>query len=190
MTLLSKVRATSAAILAATASIACVATSPSGEARDASGETRDPGRMLAVGEKAPPFEVEDQFGNPIRLEDFRGEHNVVLIFYPGNDTPGCTRQLCAARDDFARYSAKDAMVFGVNPASAESHAAFAEKFSFPFPLLVDKDGRMIRDYGCRGIGGVTTRTVYVIDKEGTVVFAERGMPDTDTILAAIPGGGG
>jgi len=187
MNIFSRVKTLGVSALAAVGAMACVATAPSGEARSADGEPRDPSRMLEVGERAPNFEVEDQFGNPVRLADFANDYNVVLIFYPGNDTPGCTRQLCEARDDHADYRAKNALVFGVNPATAESHQAFAEKFEFPFPLLVDTNGQMIRDYGCRGTGGITTRTVYVIGKDGTIIFAERGMPNTETILASIPG---
>lgn len=173
----------SAALLAA-----CVATSPAGEgSKTESGETRDPSVILSVGEKAPAFEAKDELGRTIRLEDYRGKSNVVLIFYPGDDTPGCTKQLCAARDDFGKYQALDAVVFGVNPAGQESKQAFSEKYDFPFPLLADTEGTLVRDYGCRGIGGITTRTVYAIDKDGVIVFAERGMPSSETILASLGG---
>jgi len=180
-----------AAVVAAAVALlaaSCVATSPSGAGSvDASGAARDPGEILAVGDPAPAFTSRDHRGNAVRLADYRGKQNVVLIFYPGDDTPGCTKQLCTARDDYSRYEGLDAVVFGVNPADAESHAKFAEKYDFPFGILVDSDGAVIRAYGCRGIGGITTRTVYVIDKAGRIAFAERGMPATDDILAALKG---
>lgn len=160
---------------------ACVATAPSGNGSPSESE------MLSVGQQAPRFEVPDEDGNLVRLEDHLGQNNIVLIFYPGNDTPGCTKQLCTARDDFGQYQKLDAVVYGVNPAAADSHTKFAEKYSFPFPLLADTDGKMIRDYGCRGMGGITIRTVYAIGKDGKIVFAQRGMPSTDTILASLEG---
>lgn len=150
---------------------------------------RDPSVILAVGERAPDFAVEDHHGNPVRLADYRGRQNVVLIFYPVNETPGCTRQLCAARDAWDDYTAAEVQVFGVNPASAESHRAFAENHNFPFPLLVDTEEQVIRAYGTKGERH-TQRTVYGIDKSGTIVFAERGMPETETILAAFGRRGG
>lgn len=148
---------------------------------------RDPGEILPIGAKAPAFEVPDDKGNIVRLADHAGKDNVVLIFYPGDNTPTCTAQLCAARDDFGRYEQLDAVVYGVNPASRESHAKFASRQNFPFPLLADTEGTLINAYGCRGIGGITKRTVYVIGKDGTILFAERGVPSTDAILASIKG---
>ena len=172
-------------LLAGLFGAACVSTSPSGTAVDAAGQERDPSQILAVGETAPDFAVPDQHGNVIRMADFRGQRNVVMIFYPANETPGCTRQLCAARDSFDQYIAADAVVLGVNPASQESHLSFASNHDLPFSILADTEGEVIRNYGTRGTMGVTTRTVYVIGKDGKVKFAERGMPDTEKILAAI-----
>lgn len=176
------------ALLAVCAAIfvGCMGKSPAGPGSiNEAGEQRDASEILPVGVKAPEFDETDQAGAPLRLADFRGQSNVVLIFYPGNDTPGCTKQLCAARDDFSQYKLLDAVVIGVNPAGPDSHLRFAQKYSFPFPLIADEDGSMVRDFGCRGIGGITTRTVYVIDKDGTIVFAERGMPSTERILASL-----
>ncbi|MBX3729640.1 MAG: peroxiredoxin [Candidatus Sumerlaeia bacterium] len=179
----SLISAAAAGVLAA-----CVATAPPGEGSLApSGEPRDPSQILEVGDKAPAFEVQDEFGRTVRLADYRGKNNVVLIFYPVNNTPGCTRQLCAARDDFERYQKIDAVVFGVNPADAEAHRKFSSQHEFPFPLLADTAGNLVRDYGCRGTGGMPIRTVYAIDKSGTIVFAERGMPTTDQILSSLGG---
>lgn len=149
------------------------------------GTTRDPGELLLVGTKAPDFTVKDHLGNSITLSSYQGKQNVVLLFYPMNETPGCTQQLCTARDDFKRYSTANVAVFGVNPATAESHAKFADHYDFPFGILVDTEGEVVRKYGCRGMAGITKRTVYVIDQKGMIVFAERGMPGTEKQLAAI-----
>lgn len=146
--------------------------------------TPDPGEILEVGQKAPPFKLQDQYGETHGLNDYKGRKNLVLVFYPGDDTPGCTTQLCAVRDDWADFLQSDVAVLGVNPANAQSHADFVEKFGFPFPLLVDSRKEMIRAYGAEG-KLFTQRTVYGIDKNGTIVFAQRGMPANNAILAAF-----
>ena len=145
---------------------------------------RKPSQMLTVGDKAPAFSLPDQSGKVVTLEGHRGKRNVVLVFYPGDKTPGCTRQLCIVRDQFDLFSRNDTAVFGVNPQGAESHQRFAQKHSFPFPLLVDRDKEVLSAYGCKGIL-VTKRTVYGIDKEGTIVFASRGMPANEEVLDAF-----
>ncbi len=142
---------------------------------------QDVGGVLSVGSPAPDFTLADQDGNPVRLADFRGKKNVVLIFYPGDDTPGCTKQLCAARDDYAAYQAAEAVVFGVNPQSPQSHKDFIAKNNYPFPLLVDQDMKAAALYRCKG-DQKNVRTVYGIDKNGTIVFAQPGMPETAEIL--------
>src|SRR5579862_8998052 len=91
---------------------------------------------LAVGTPAPDFVLPDQDGNLVSLASLRGR-NVVLIFYPGDDTTVCRRQLCEFRDQWPLVQQKNTMVFGVNPQSAKSHAKFRENCQFPFPLLVD-----------------------------------------------------
>ena len=141
--------------------------------------------LIARGKKAPDFSLVSSGGDTVRLADFAGKKHVVLIFYPGDDTPGCTKQLCAVRDDFAKFEAKNAAVFGVNPAGADSHVKFVRKFGFPFPLLIDEGRKAAKLYGCDNIPSVK-RTVYVIDPEGIVVFATQGMPSDEEILEAIP----
>jgi len=141
------------------------------------------GEMLAVGTRAPAFSLQDQNGKVFKLEDLRGKKNVVLVFYPGDNTPVCTSQLCAIRDDFADFEKLGVAVFGINPQSAESHRSFVEKQHFPFPLLVDSDKKILAAYGTKGL--MTKRTVYGIDKDGGIVFAQRGVPKTDEILAAF-----
>ncbi|MBN1867814.1 redoxin domain-containing protein [Candidatus Sumerlaeota bacterium] len=161
--------------------VACRLVKPSADDSGSAGRAKE---LLPVGADAPDVTLSDENGNPVRIGAFRGDKNVVLVFYPGDRTPGCTKQLCAIRDDFARFEARDTVVFGVNPQSAESHRDFIEKRNFPFPLLVDGDKRAVHAYGCEGILA-TIRTVYAIDKEGKIVFAQRGMPSTAEILEAL-----
>ena len=143
---------------------------------------------MKVGEKAPEFDLKDEAGNAVRLADFAGKQAVVLMFYPADNTPGCTKQLCTARDDYDKYVAAGVAVFGVNPGSAETHKGFAEKHGMRTPLLVDERGRVSKAYDALmpiPLLTLVNRTVAGIDKDGIVRFYERGMPSTSTILAAM-----
>lgn len=142
------------------------------------------GRLLAVGEKAPDFALPDSKGTTVTLSALRGKKNVVLVFYPGDETPGCTKQLCAIRDDSQDFESAGIQVFGINPQSAESHRKFITNQKYGFELLVDADKAVCTAYGTKG-ALMTTRTVYGIDQTGTIVFAERGMPANKKILAAF-----
>ncbi len=144
--------------------------------------------MISVGDKAPEFELEDENGSAVKLADFRGASSVVLMFYPADNTPGCTAQLCAARDDYDKYVAAGVKVFGVNPGSASAHKRFSEKHGFKTPLLLDNGGKVSRAYDALmpiPIVTLVNRTVVGIDRDGVVRFYERGMPSTETILGAM-----
>lgn len=160
------------------------AKAPKATADAAAESEKSDSEMLKVGEMAPLFETVDDKGETVRLADFRGKQNVVLVFYPGDNTPGCTSQLCSIRDEWADFTGKDVAVFGVNPADVASKKKFTEKYNFPFPLIPDTDKKLVRAYGTAGLL-FTTRTVYGIDKEGKIVFAERGMPENSKILASF-----
>jgi thioredoxin-dependent peroxiredoxin len=140
-------------------------------------------RPLGIGDEAPDFSLEDQDGNPVRLSAFRGRSHVVLVFYPGDGTNVCTRQLCEFRDEWRGVLSKGCAVLGINPQSAESHRKFVEKEHYPFPLLVDKDQNVARLYHASGF--IVRRTVYLIGKDGRVWFAERGKPRPESVLAAV-----
>src|SRR4028119_1531608 len=103
--------------------------------------------LLAVGSEAPVFESETTDGARVSLPEFRGNSSVLLMFYPQDDTPGCTAQMCAARDESAEYAAAGIARFGVNPGSVESHREFVGKYTLDFPLIVDEDGAIARAYG-------------------------------------------
>lgn len=144
---------------------------------------------LNVGDKAPDFTLPDQDGKKVTLSDFKDKKNVVLIFYPGDMTPGCTMQLCAVRDDWSKFAKADAVVFGMNHGDEESHAAFIKKHTFPFPLLVDKDKKVATKYGALKKffkATIIKRTVIVIGKDGKIAYLKAGMPKNTEILKAIP----
>jgi peroxiredoxin Q/BCP len=144
---------------------------------------------MTVGDPAPDFTLSASDGSTVALRDFRGQANVVLIFYPKDQTPGCTKQLCTARDDSAAYAAAGARVFGVNGDDAASHARFIAKHALSMPLLMDPGLIVAKQYDAvMGIGPlkIVNRTVVGIDRAGTIAFYRRGMPATADILAALP----
>jgi len=142
--------------------------------------------MLEAGTKAPAFSLIDKDGRKISLSDFVGK-KVVLYFYPKDNTPGCTRQACAFRDNFDQFSDNGIVVIGISKDSAQSHANFAEKYNLPFILLADPDLEVIKAYdvwqektnfGKTSFGVV--RATYIVDEKGIVekVF-KRAKPDTN-----------
>lgn len=135
---------------------------------------------LPVGAPAPDFSLRDQDGKTVSLAALRG-HNVVLVFYPGDDTPGCTKQLCEFRDDWTGAQRKNTLVFGVNPQKAASHAKFIRKYGLPFPLLIDEGQKMGALYRTKGL--IVKRTVYLIGPDGVIRFARRGMPAPREVLS-------
>ena len=136
---------------------------------------------LPVGAAAPEFSVPDDSGRTVTLSALRGRY-VVLVFYPGDDTPGCTKQLCDFRDRWEQARAKGVEVFGVNPQDARHHSDFRKKFRFPFPLLVDHGQKVAQAYHANGL--IVKRTVYLVGRDGKILFARRGMPSPAEVLAA------
>ena len=139
-------------------------------------------KPLPPGASAPDFTLPDENGRPIALADYRGRKNVVLIFYPGDDTSICTKQLCEFRDRWPTVESSDTAVLGINPQSAESHRKFIAKQHYPFPLLVDKGQAVASEYHASAL--IIRRTVYLIGKNGQILFAERGKPPVERVLKA------
>ena len=150
--------------------------------------------MLDVGAPAPPFKLEDQNGDVVGLEDFRGSP-VVVYFYPKDDTPGCTTQACGIRDQWTEFEAAGAVVLGISPDDVASHAAFAEKFDLPHRLLADPERSVIRNYDAWGVKKVfgkesegVIRSTVLVDPAGDVAAAwPKADPKThaDEVLGAI-----
>ncbi|HKO22928.1 MAG TPA: thioredoxin-dependent thiol peroxidase [Candidatus Eisenbacteria bacterium] len=133
-----------------------------------------PGESLTVGMMAPEFALPSTLGRKVTLSEFRGRR-VILYFYPKDDTPGCTMEACAFRDNLPRIESKDAVVLGISLDDELSHQRFAQKFNLTFPLLADVDAGVSRQYGTykeknlygRSYWGIE-RTTFVIDREGRV----------------------
>jgi peroxiredoxin Q/BCP len=104
---------------------------------------------LKEGDKAPPLTAATSGGGKISLADYLGK-NVILYFYPKDDTPGCTKEACAFRDHFADFKTAGAVVFGVSPDSVKSHDKFVQKFKLPFTLLADEEKKIVQAYGVWG----------------------------------------
>lgn len=124
----------------------------------------------AAGSAAPEFALPDQGGRTVRLADYRGKW-VVLYFYPKDDTPGCTEEACAFRDDLAKLTQLGAQILGVSVDDTASHAAFAKKHGLPFPLLADVDAGTATRYGAVKDVWVTRfakRYTFLIDPQGRI----------------------
>jgi peroxiredoxin Q/BCP len=141
-------------------------------------------KVPSVGDSAYLFSLQDENGTTHNLADFKGDKYIVLIFYPGDETPVCTQQLCEIRDDYAAFTGNNAVVFGVNPASDKSHKKFSEKNQFQFPLLIDQDAKVAKAYDVKG-ALMNKRYVFVIDPEGKIAFAKKGKPPVAEILQSI-----
>lgn len=149
--------------------------------------------MLEIGTMAPEFSLPDQNGNMHALSDYKGR-KVILYFYPKDMTGGCTAQACNFRDRYPQIQEKGAVVLGVSKDSVESHKRFEEKHGLPFPLLADKELKVITAYDVLkpGKGGKPTksliRTTYLIDGNGIIVKAFGGVKpkeNADQMLATL-----
>lgn len=142
--------------------------------------SKDP---LAVGTPAPDFEAKTESGETVKLSALG--RPVALIFYPADETPRCTMQLCAFRDAWENLQAQGIQVFGVNPGAADSHRAFRQSQQLPFPLLVDEKKQIAKAYRCDGL--IVQRTVYAIDAKGMIRMGERGVSSPGRVMDAFAG---
>jgi thioredoxin-dependent peroxiredoxin len=129
---------------------------------------------LKEGDKAPEFTAATNGGGKVSLSDFKGK-NVVLYFYPKDNTPGCNKEACGFRDNWDAIKRKGAVVLGVSTDSMKSHDKFVEKFKLPFTLLVDEEKKIVNDYGVYGpktFMGVkyngTSRVTFLIGPDGKI----------------------
>ncbi|WP_328440887.1 peroxiredoxin [Streptomyces sp. NBC_00444] len=136
---------------------------------------------IQVGDKAPDFELKDNHGRTVRLSDFRGDKNVVLLFYPFAFTGVCTGELCELRDNLPKFTDRDTRLLAVSNDSIHTLRVFAEQESLEYPLLSDfwPHGETSRAYGVFDEDkGCAVRGTFVIDKEGVVRWTVvNGLPD-------------
>jgi len=150
---------------------------------------------LKEGDKAPDFTLPSSDGGNVSLKDFKGKENVVLYFYPKDDTPGCTKEACSFRDQRKLFQAQGAEIFGVSFDSVDSHKKFIGKYKLSFPLLADADKTVAQKYGVykqksfmgKSYMGIE-RTTFVIDKDSKIrkIFPQVKVDGhTEEVLAAV-----
>jgi len=153
--------------------------------------------MPALGDLAPDFSLPSNGGRQVSLSSFRGNHNVVLYFYPKDDTPGCTMEACSFRDHHGRIAATGTAIIGVSPDPVRSHDRFKEKYNLPFTLAADEQSEVARKYGVwveKNMYGRTymgiQRATFLIDKQGRIASVWPKVKvdgHTDEVLTAIAG---
>ena len=129
---------------------------------------------IGIGDTAPDFTLPGTGGTTYSLQQFRGKP-VVLVFYPGDNTPVCTRQLCSYNDELSQFAGLSAQVLGISTQTVESHEKFAAKHGFKFPLLADVDKSVHRAYGVLGLMDMPRRSVFVLDASCTIRYAHRAV---------------
>ncbi len=143
-----------------------------------------------VGDLAPDFSLKEKDGSQWKLSEQRGK-TIVLLFYPGDNTPVCTRQLCSVRDNWANYRETGAEVVGISTDTAESHAKFAAQYNLPLRLLADSEGQVTQVYDVKSwLPNRSARAVFVIDKQGVIRYRKVQSlsiirPKDDDIFQAI-----
>lgn len=142
---------------------------------------------VKVGDTAPNFYGLTSDGS--KLTDFRGRKNVVLYFYPKDDTPGCTKEACSFRDNLKTIREMGAEIVGISVDDVDSHKKFAEKFHLPFPLVSDPDKKIATAYGVlRDPPTMTNRVTFIIDKNGKIanIFPKVDVSQhTEEVVAAL-----
>ena len=130
--------------------------------------------MSLVGKEAIGFELPDSNGNIVSLKNFKGK-KVLLVFYPGDNTMVCTKQLCSYSDGFDGFRDLGIEIVGINKDSVDSHKEFGAKHNFKFPLLSDTTGKICEAYGATGLLG-TKRAMFLIDESGKIIFEDITLP--------------
>jgi peroxiredoxin len=128
-----------------------------------------------VGDPAPDFKLPSNRG-PVELKSLLTKGPVLLVFYPGDDTPVCTKQLCDYRDNLGVFQKLGIQVVALNPQSEDSHGKFAEKHRLPFPVAADGGGAVTRAYGARGLFGMTKRALVLVGRDGKIAWRKIDFP--------------
>jgi peroxiredoxin Q/BCP len=130
---------------------------------------------LAVGLTAPDFSLPATGGRTISLSDYRDTYNLIIVFYVGDNTPDCNRQLRSLQEEFAALEAAATAIIGINSGALSDHERYAEQMAFTFPLLHDAGAQVAALYGARQDDGTVRRMVYLLDKQSTIRYGRPGM---------------
>jgi thioredoxin-dependent peroxiredoxin len=132
-------------------------------------KNNDMANKIEIGSKAPDFSLPDQFGKRVNLSDYLGKSNLVVYFYPKDESYGCTKEACSFRDNYEVFKTAGAVVIGISSDDIASHQAFAANHKLPFTLLSDRDKTVADKYGVgKSLGVLPGRVTFVIDKQGIV----------------------
>lgn len=128
--------------------------------------------VINIGDKIPDFTLQDANGNDFHFYDEIKKGPLVMVFYPGDFTPVCTKQLCNYRDDFSQFERFGARVVGISKDSTEKHAEFQKKYNFPFPLITDTDHRLAKMLGCTSklLFGSVSRAFVIASTDANLVY--------------------
>jgi peroxiredoxin Q/BCP len=141
--------------------------------------------LLQSGSRAPDFTLAATGEQTFTLSALAGQKHIVLVFYVGDNTPDCNRQLASLRDDASELAGLDVVVVGVNPASTADHERYSTQLGLSYPLLSDVGGQVASQYGALNADRSVQRSVYVVDKAGIIRFAARGMHWTPEFYEAL-----
>lgn len=151
-------------------------------------------KKIEIGSSIPYFELYDQHGKLFKIDSVLQKKNLVIYFYPKDDTPGCTKEACSFRDQFADFEDEDAVIIGISGQSVKSHAAFAQKYNLNYTLLADVGNKVRKLFKVPSnlMGLIPGRVTYVVNKDGKVVYmfnsqsnAEQHVQESLTVLKGI-----
>ncbi|MDG1900942.1 MAG: peroxiredoxin [Bacteroidales bacterium] len=136
---------------------------------------------IEIGSKIPSFELKDQHNKLFKIDSVIGEKNLVIYFYPKDDTPGCTKEACSFRDQYADFEDADAIIIGISGQSVKSHLAFANKYNLNYTLLADENNmvRKLFKVPSNLLGLIPGRVTYLVNKEGIVVYKFNSQSDAE-----------
>ncbi len=127
-------------------------------------------KKIQIGDKVPFFTLKDQFNNDFSIEQYVGNKNIVIYFYPKDDTPGCTKEACKFRDEYETFTDLDALVIGISSDDVASHLNFSKKYNLPFTLLADTKKEVRKLFGVpNSMVLIPGRVTYIINKKGIVI---------------------
>jgi peroxiredoxin Q/BCP len=134
---------------------------------------------IEIGDKIPSFKLQDQNGEWFHIDSIVGKKNLVLFFYPKDDSPGCTKQACYFRDQYEAFVEADAEVIGISKQSVKSHKKFAEKYNLTYTILSDTDNKVRQQFGVptNMLGLIPGRVTYVVNVAGEVILTFNSQTD-------------
>src|ERR1700722_19946768 len=142
--------------------------------------------QITVGQPAPDFSLKAYPSRTHSLDQYKGKKNVILAFYPKDDTPGCTKEMCSFSEDLSQFETADTHVLGISCDAVDSHEKFATKYNLKQTLLADEGGTVAKQFGVMAPGKSTaSRVLFIIDKNGVIKYIHEGMPENAKILEVI-----